>query len=145
MKRFYLELKEDGENYESKNAERFGKLKECYSGYDLLNSSIFFNYIPFMYMDTVFIRWQWKNIESVLISNILYYNTTKDSIEFITACGCGFFDFKTESMSLVSKEKYIGKKFTYTPYSVGNDRNKEKKNIVTEEDFILPDIKILIS
>ena len=146
MKRFYLELKEDGKYYETENAENFGNLRNHCSEYDLLNSSILFNYIPFIFHGySIYKMGSGKNIESVLISNILYYNTTKDGIEFITPYGCVFFDFKTESISLVSKEKYLGKEFTYTPYSVGNGKLKEKKKIIKEEDFILPNIKVLIS
>ena len=83
-----------------------------------------------------------RNIESVLISNILYYNATEDGIEFITPYGCGFFDFKTESMSLVSKDKYLGKKFTYAHYYKESKKTKEKTKVIAEEDFILPDIKV---
>ena len=85
-----------------------------------------------------------RKIESVLINNILYYNKTEDGIEFITPYGCGFFDFKTESMSLVSKDKYLGKKFTYAHYYKESKKTKEKTKIITEEDFILPDIKVPI-
>lgn len=145
MKRFYLELKEDGKYYESENAERFGKLKERCSEYDLLNSSIFFNYIPFMYHGySIYKMGSGKKIESVFISNILYYNKTDDGIEFITPCGCGFFDFKSESMSLVPKERYVGKEFIYAHYYKESRKTKEKKKIITEEDFILPDIRVPI-
>ncbi|MBO4439709.1 MAG: hypothetical protein J5798_10195 [Spirochaetaceae bacterium] len=144
-KRVYLELKEDGKYYETENTDKFGNLKKNYSAYDFLDRLIFSYHTPFIYQGySIFKMQDGKKIESVLISNILYYNATKDGIEFITPYGCGFFDFKTESMSLVPKEKYLGKEFTYTPYSVGNGKLKEKKKIIAEEDFILPDIKVPI-
>ena len=145
MKRFYLELKEDGKYYETENAENFGNLRNHCSEYDLLNSSILFNYIPFIFHGySIYKMGSGKNIESVLISNILYYNKTDNGIEFITPCGCGFFDFTTGSMSLVPKEKYLGKEFNYAHYYEESKKTKEKKKMITEEDFILPVIRIPI-
>ncbi len=146
LKRIYLELKDDGKYYETENDESFGNLRKSYSAYDFLDRVLFAYYRPFSYYGYgIYKMGSGKNIESVLISNILYYNKTDDGIEFITPYGCGFFDFKTESMSLVSKEKYLGKEFTYTPYYLGNGKLKEQKKIITEKDFILPYIKVLIS
>lgn len=143
--RVYLELREDGKYYETENEDSFGKLKKSYSAYDFLDRLIFSYYTPFVFQGySIYKMGSGKNIESVLIFNILYYNKTDNGIEFITPYGCGFFDFKTESMSLVSKEKYLGKEFTYTPYSLGNGKLKEQKKIITEKDFILPDIKVPI-
>ena len=143
--KIYLELKDDGKYYETENAERFGRLTKSYSAYDFLDrtiqkiyshSFIFFGY-------SIYKMGSGKNIESVLISNILAYNTTEDGIEFITPYGCGFFDFQTESMSLVPKEKYLGREFTYSPYN--KDwywKIKEKRKMITESDLNPPDIKI---
>ena len=144
LKKVSLELKDDGKYYETENAEKFGNLRKSYSAYDFLDRGVstFYDNDFTFFGYSIYKMGSGKNIESVLISNILYYNTTKDGIEFITPYGCGFFDFKTESMSLVPKEKYLGKEFTYTPYSKENKKNKEKKKIITEKDFILPDIKV---
>lgn len=144
LKRVYLELKDDGKYYETENTEKLGELKKSYSAYDFLDKFVYGSYSPAFYFFgySIYKMGSGKNIESVLISNILYYNTTKDGIEFITPYGCGFFDFNTESMSLVSKDKYIGKEFTYTPYFAKNEKTKEMKKIITEADFILPDIKV---
>ena len=145
MKRVFLELKDDGKYHEARNAENFGKLRKHYSEFDFLDGGVLSYCSHYLYSGYgIYKMSTGKNIESVLISNILYYNTTKDGIEFITPYGCGFFDFKTESMSLVPKDEYLGKEFTYTPYSNGNKKNKEKKKIITEKDFVLPDINIPI-
>ena len=148
VKKFYLELKDDGKYYEAENAENFGKLKKRYSSYDFLDRIVsyeyrrnfnFFGYSIYKMKDR-------KNIESEFISDILFYNATETGIEFITPYGCGFFDFNTESMSLVPKEKYIGKEFIYTIYyRNGSWKYKEKRKVITEADFILPDIKIPLS
>ena len=42
-------------------------------------------------------------------------------------------------MSLVSKDKYLGKKFTYAHYYKESKKAKEKTKIIAEEDFMLPD------
>ena len=144
LKRVYLELKDDGKYYETDNTEKLGELKKSYSAYDFLDKFVYESYSSAFYFFgySIYKMGSGRNIESVLISNILYYNTTKDGIEFITPYGCGFFDFKTESMSLVPKEKYLGREFTYTPDSVKNEKLKEEKKIIAEEDFIIPDIRV---
>ena len=146
LKRVYLELKEDGKYYESENADNFGELKKSYSAYDFIDRIVDLTYLRNFYFFgySIYKMGNGRNIESVLISNILYYNKVENGIEFITPYGCGFFDFKTESMSLVPKEKYLGKKFTYTPFYPTGSKFKEKKKIITEEDFVLPDITVPI-
>ena len=145
MKRVFLELKDDGKYHEARNAENFGKLRKHYSEFDFLDGGVLSYCSHYLYSGYgIYKMGSGKNIESVLISNILYYNKTDNGIEFITPYGCGFFDFKTESMSLVPKEKYLGKEFTYTPYTPRDLKLKEKKKIITEKDFVLPDINIPI-
>lgn len=147
VKKVYLELKDDGKYYETDNAENLGRLKKSYSAYDFLDRGVDTSYaIKFLFYGySIYKMGSGRNIESVLIHNILYYNATETGIEFITPYGCGFFDFKTESMSLVPKEKYIGKEFTYAQYNKDSKKSKEKKKIITEEDFVLPNIKVPLS
>ena len=141
VKKVYLELKDDGKYYEVENAGNFGKLRKSYSSYDFLDAGVDIIYVGnfYFYGYSIYKMGNGRKIESVLIHNILFYNKTEDGIEFITPCGCGFFDFKTESMSLVSKDKYLGKKFTYAHYYKESKKAKEKTKIIAEEDFMLPD------
>ena len=146
--RVYLELKEDGKYYETENSEKFGRLQKSYSANDFVDDITCDDYCSSFnfYGYSIYKMGSGKNIESVLISNIFAYNTTEEGIEFITPYGCGFFDFKTESMSLVPKEKYLGREFTYTPYTKGSGRKiKENRKIITEADLNPPDIKIPLS
>ena len=141
VKKVYLELKDDGKYYETENTNNFGKLRKSYSAYDFLDGGVDLIHVRkfYFYGYSIYKMGNGRKIESVLIHNILFYNKTEDGIEFITPCGCGFFDFKTESMSLVSKDKYLGKKFTYAHYYKESKKAKEKTKIIAEEDFMLPD------
>ena len=147
LEKVYLLLKEDGKYYEADNAENFGNLKKKYSDSDFFYEywdNLYLSYFSFFGYQIYKMKTS-KEIENVLADNILFYNKTDKGIEFITPYGCGFFDFKTESISLVPKEKYLGKEFTYTPYSRDFDwKFKEKRKTITEEDLNPPDIKILL-
>ena len=148
LKRVYLELKEDGKYYEIENSEKLGKLRKSFSANDFLDEITCDDYCSSFnfYGYSIYKMGSGKNIESVLISNIFAYNTTEEGIEFITPYGCGFFDFTTESICLVSKDKYLRREFTYTPYVKGWGRKiKENRKIITEADLNPPDIKIPLS
>ena len=141
----YLELKDDGKNYETENTDNFGKLRKKYS-----DSDFFYKYFDNFYRKyfsyngcTLYKMKDSKRISRILVDEITFYNQTEDGIEFITPYGCGFFDFETESISQVSKEKYIGKEFSYMFILDNHDyKGKKARKIITEKDLNPPDIKI---
>ena len=80
LKKVSLELKDDGKYYETENTDKFGNLKKSYSAYDFLDRGVstFYDNDFTFFGYSIYKMGSGKNIESVLISNILYYNTTKE-------------------------------------------------------------------
>ena len=145
LNRVYLKLKEDGKYYEVDDTENFGELKEKYLGADFFHKYFDNMYRKYFSYDgcSLYKIDGIKKIESVLVDEITFYNQTENGIEFITPYGCGFFNFQTESVSLVPKEKYIGKEFTYLFILDNHDyKGKKARKIITEADLNPPDIRI---
>ncbi len=141
----YFELKEDGKYYETENANSLGKLKKHYSASDFFCDYLDDVYLKYFSYDgcTLFKIKGFSKIDSVLANEIIFYNRIKEGIEFITPYGCGFFDFETESVSLVSKEKYIGKEFNYFAIFENHDfKGEKRKKNITEADLNPPSIKL---
>lgn len=141
----YLVLK-DGKYYEAENADNLGVLRQKYSA-----SDFFYDYFTgtfrykFTYDGCSIYKLNGSKIISELVDEITFYNPTKTGIEFITPYGCGFFDFETESVSLVPKEKYLGKEFTYVFLLDDHDfKGGKARKIITEADLNPPDIKVLL-
>lgn len=144
--RVYLELKEDGKYYEAENADNLGVLRQKYFA-----SDFFYDYFKddfrykYTYDGCSIYKLEGSKIISELVDEITFYNPIDTGIEFITPYGCGFFDFETESLSLVPKEKYLGKKFTYVFLLEDRDfKGGKARKIITEEDLNPPDIKVLL-
>lgn len=141
--RVCLELK-DGKYYEAENVDNFGVLRQKYSA-----SDFFFDYFTgtfrykFTYDGCCIYKLKGSKIISELVDEITFYNPIDTGIEFITPYGCGFFDFETESVSLVPKEKYLGKEFTYVFLLEDRDfKGGKARKIITEADLNPPDIKV---